>query len=96
MKNYKFTIGTGFYQPFQKTIEIEDYMGAQDALDILIDNLEKEGCESFFGTQKEIDDGELFDDEYTIGGNHCRILKHYGTFIIEEVNKWNFAQAVVK
>ena len=30
---------------------------------------------------------ELFDDEYIIGGNHCRILKHYGILLIEEVKE---------
>ena len=83
MEKYKITIGTDCYQPFQKIVEVEEFEGAQEALDKLIDNLEKEGCEGFFGTQEEIDSKELYDDEYVIGGNHCRILKHYGIFNIE-------------
>lgn len=82
MEKYKITIGTGFYQPFQRIVETE-FKGAQGALDNLIDDLEKEGCENFFGTQEEIDNKELYDDEYVVGGNHCRILKHYGIFDIK-------------
>lgn len=85
MQKFKITIGTGCYQPFQRTIEIEDYEGPQQAIDYLIDNLEEEGCENFFGTQEEIDNKELYEDEYIIGGNHCRILKHYGIFNIEYI-----------
>ena len=83
MEKYKITIGTGCYQPFQRIMEVEEFQGPQGALDKLIDNLENEGCEGFFGTQEEIDNKELYDDEYVIGGNHCRILKHYGIFDIK-------------
>ena len=88
MVKMKITIGTEFAWTYGRILEMDDFEShSQAVIDKFIDTLEAEGCERYFGSQEEIDNGELFDDEYIVGGNHCRILRHYGTLIIEEVEE---------
>ncbi len=72
---------------WQEVIEVEDFENEQDALDKLIDKLEKEGSEGCFLTENEIAEngGEYQEDMYIIGGNHGRILYHNGNF---RIFKW--------
>ncbi len=85
MKKYKISFGNGTAWLETKTIEVEDFKHEQDALDKMIDELEEEGSEGYFITLEETHEegGEYYEDEYIIGGNHGRILLHYGNFNIE-------------
>ena len=85
MKKYNISFGTGTAWLETKTIEVEDYECEQDALDKMIDELEEEGSEGYFITLEETQEngGDYCEDEYIIGGNHGRILLHYGNFNIE-------------
>jgi len=54
----------------------------QDALDWLIDELEKNGAELYVKPINEVED--LNEDMYVIGGNHGLALIHNGLLHIEE------------
>ena len=81
----KITFGNGTAWTVIRFVEIEAFQCEQDALDIMIDQCERNGEEGFFLTQKEIDSGNYPEDEYVIGGNHARYLHHRGLFLMEEV-----------
>jgi hypothetical protein len=87
MKSYKISIGTGLAWLHQEVIEVEDFEHEQDALDKMIDGMEERGEVGFFKSHEEIEAEEINDDEYIIGGNHGLCLMHYGSFVIEELNK---------
>lgn len=82
---FKITFGNGTAWSVIRFIEIEDYQCEQDAVDIMIDQFERDGEEGFLLTQVDIESGDFLEDEYIIGGNHGRYLHHRGLFHIEEV-----------
>lgn len=82
---FKITFGNGTAWTVIRFVEVEKFQCEQDALDIMIDQCERNREESFFLTQEEIDSGNFSDDEYVIGGNHARYLHHHGLFHMEEV-----------
>ena len=55
----------------------------QEAVDILVDKLEENGCT---GVVIPVDEAEkdYNEDEYVIAGNHCLALLHEGNFMISE------------
>jgi len=83
MKKYKITYGSGLAWVNEEIVEVEDFENEQDVVDKLIDNLETEGCEVYFISQEEIDEGAYFEDEYVIGGKHGRYLFHGGMLYIK-------------
>lgn len=84
MKKYKISFGTG--SAWMHTEEVEA-LDESEALDIMIDKLEEEGFEGCFIDWSDTieEGGDVYEDEYIIGGNHDRLLIHYGNFYIEEV-----------
>ena len=84
---FKITFGNGTAWTVIRFIEVDDFQCEQDALDIMIDQCERNGEEGFFLTHAEIDSGDFPADEYVIGGNHGRHLHHRGIFSIEEVSR---------
>lgn len=78
-KLYKFIIGNGTHSP--DTYYAYGY-SEQDALDVVIDNLEKNGASNIYDLS-EIENGDFYEDEYVVGGNHGVALVHYGEFRIE-------------
>ena len=85
MKQFRIRFGTGLAWTEDRTITVEDYQCEQDAVDKMIDFIEFCGDTGYFLTQEEIDQCEIGEDEYIVGGNHGRFLKHYGLFSVEEV-----------
>ena len=85
MKKFEIQIGSGSWYPYIFEIETEDFQCSQDAWDILVDKLEAEGNEGFFTSWEEIEKEGYYADEYSIGGNHGRIVLHYGQFFIREI-----------
>lgn len=85
MKYWEITIGSGFYQPYKFNIITEDFEHEQDALDHLVNKMESEGKEYIFTSDDEINEWGWGEDEYIVGGNHCRYVKHYGVFYIKEL-----------
>ena len=86
---FKFIIGNGTHQP---DVYYAYGYNEQDALDVVIDNLEKQGNTydmSEIETMKS--NGDIYDDEYVIGGNHGVALRHYGEFRIETPNNYKDA-----
>ena len=84
---YKVTFGSGLAWPIVRIVETEEWQSAQDALDILIDQLESEGCEGCFLSRNDLDSGQYYEDEYVVGGNHGRALLHHGILLIEKLTK---------
>lgn len=84
MKKYKISFGTGLAW---NHVEIIEAFNEAEALDIMIDKLEEEGSDGYFIDWSDTieEGGDVYEDEYIIGGNHGRILRHYGNFYIEEV-----------
>jgi len=81
MKRYKIT-----HDVYWDIIVVEDFQCEQDAVDILIDQLEIDGCEGCFLTQEDINSQDSIADEmYVAGGNHGRYLYHGGNFRVEAV-----------
>lgn len=76
---YKFIIGNGTYSP---DIYYAYGYNEQEALDTVIDNLEKKNSSDIY-TIDEIENSDFYEDEYIIGGNHGVALVHYGEFRIE-------------
>lgn len=87
MKKYQITIGTGTIKTHSEIVIVEDYEHEHNAIDNLIDRMEKRGDVGFFATNEEIEDEDYGVDEYVIGGNHCLNLMHYGTFNIELIEE---------
>lgn len=85
MKNYKIKYGSGLAWIYEEVVEVEDFEYEKDALDKLIDNLEKRGYMGCFASQEEIDNGKYNEDEYVIGGNHGKYLLHFGNLNIEGI-----------
>lgn len=87
MKKFKIMFGTGTIKLEVREIEVEDFETEQDAVDKMIDELEKEGAEGYFLKWEETaeEGGDYNEDEYIVGGNHGRILVHYGNFSIEQI-----------
>jgi len=85
MKNYKIVFGSGLVYPHEFLIAAEGFECEQDAIDILINQLESKGYHGLFLTQEDIDSGAYGEDEYITGGNHGLYLHHNGSLIIEEV-----------
>lgn len=82
MKKYRITYGSGLAWAHEETVKIEDFECEQDAVDKLIDGLERHGCTGCFASQEEIDNGDFNEDEYIIGGSHGKYLLHFGNFNI--------------
>lgn len=57
----------------------------QDAVDVLVDKLEADGCVGVVKTISEVEAEGLNEDEYVIAGNHCLALVHNGNFYAEEI-----------
>ena len=87
---YKFIIGNGTYSP---DVYYAYGYSEQDALDIVIDNMEKQGRTYDFSEIEEMEsNGEIYDDEYIVGGNHGVAIIHNGEFRIETPD--NYKEAV--
>lgn len=82
MKRYKITFGSGLILSYVRFVDVEDFECAQDAVDKMIDQLERDKNDGCFLSQKQIDSGEHFEDEYVIGGNNGRYLHHHGIFSV--------------
>jgi hypothetical protein len=89
MKKYRITFRTGTYESATRIVEVEDFECEQDALDKMIDELEAEGSEGYFLKWEDTTEegSDHYEDEYIVGGNHGRILHHYGIFNIKEVSE---------
>ena len=85
MKQYSISFGNGTAWPEIRMVTVEDFECEQDAVDRMIDEIESCGDTGLFVTQDEVDSGECGEDEYIVGGNHGRFLRHYGLLAIEEV-----------
>lgn len=78
---------------FSEIVEVEEETtNYQELIDILIDRLEEEGKEGCFIRWEEaisngFEDGKYYDDEFSEGGNHGRLLYHGGNFRIEKVEE---------
>ena len=72
-----------YYGYHRSLIAVEDFECEQNALDKLIDILEKNNDIGCFIPFDELD--EHHEDEYVIGGNHCLALRHDGNFRIVEL-----------
>lgn len=81
MSSYNIYIGTGFFELYKFRVEGDN---EQEAVDNLIDMLEKDGQEGYFLTNEELE--ETPEDMYVIGGNHGRALMHHGEFRIVEAD----------
>lgn len=81
---YRFVIGNGTYQP---DVYYAYGYNEQDALDVVIDNLEKDGITYDINEIEELQNNEeIYEDEYVIGGNHGVALVHYGEFVVTPVD----------
>lgn len=84
----KYKVIFGVYPSEEHILEIDEPTTDYGALvDILIDQLEAEGRKNCFidpDDTKELG-GEIYEDEYVIGGNHGLLLYHGGNFLIQEV-----------
>ena len=76
---YRFIVGNGTYQT---DVYYAYGYNEGDALDKVIDYLERAGSNSIY-TFDEVENEGLYDDEYVVGGNHGVALRHYGEFRIE-------------
>lgn len=79
---YRFVIGSGTYQSY---VFYAYGYNEQDALDKIIDKLEREQANNIY-TLDEIENSDFYEDEYVIGGNHGVALVHYGVFRIDTPN----------
>lgn len=86
VKRFKITFGSGLAWTYIRFVDVEDFESEQDAVDTMIDQLEKDKEEGCFLTQDQIDSGDYYEDEYITGGNHGLFLHHHGVFNIEEVS----------
>jgi hypothetical protein len=87
---YKFIIGNGTYSP---DVYYAYGYSEQDALDVVIDNMEKQGRTYDFSEIEEMEsNGEIYDDEYIVGGNHGVAIIHNGEFRVETPD--NYKEAV--
>ena len=84
---YKITFGSGLAWLNERIIETEEWHCEQDALDILIDQLEQEGLTGLFLSEAELESGQYKEGEYVVGGNHGRALLHHGTLLIEKLTE---------
>lgn len=75
------SIGTGTAWNYSEATHADD---EQEALDNVVDAMEKRGDTGFFATAGDMK--ERGEDEYIIAGNHCLPLLHYGTLIIEKLD----------
>lgn len=76
---YRFIVGNGTYQ---SDVYYAYGYDASDALDKVIDYLERIGSNNIY-TFDEIENEDIYEDEYIVGGNHGVVLRHYGEFRIE-------------
>lgn len=76
-----FSNGTAFLQ--KEEVEIEDWEGYSDALDKLVDTLEKDGDMGYFVPSEELQDTDPW--TYITAGNHCLSFRHNGHLEIEIV-----------
>ena len=86
-KRFKITFGNGTMYVVIRFVDVEPFECEQDALDKLIDSFERNGDEGYFITQKEIDENEIAEDQYIIGGNHGRYLYHHDLLLIEDIKE---------
>ena len=84
---FKITFENGTAWTVIRFVEVEEFQCAQDALDVMIDQCERNGEAVFFLTQEEINSGNFSENEYVVGGNHARYLHHRGLFHMEEVHR---------
>ncbi len=105
MANYRFIIGSGFFQCYQYVIKTEypttdygaltdtliDYLVAKGSSSILdMDNYEwSEDGETIFSKEGEI---AYYSDEFVQGGNCGNVLIHNGEFRIEEISESDINQ----
>ena len=99
---YEFIIGSGFYECYTFAVKVDYPTTDYGALtDILIDNLEAQNHRNIVSWAVyeldelgeclvDKDDGEtIYCDEWVQGGNHSRVLMHYGTFHIQPIDEAN-------
>ena len=84
---YRITFGSGLAWLNERIVETEEWQCEQDALDILIDQLELEGLTGLVISEAELERGDFQEDEYVVGGNHGRALLHHGTLLIEKLTE---------
>lgn len=82
---YKITFGSGLAWLNVRVVKTEEWHCEQDALDILIDQLEQEGLTGLLLSEAELESGEYGEDDYIVGGNHGRALLHHGALHIEKL-----------
>lgn len=83
MAKYKIIFGT--FPGEEHIVEVEEPTTDYGALiDILIDRLEAEGRKDCFRDPDDIKElgGDVYEDEYVIGGNHGLLLYHGGNLIM--------------
>lgn len=86
MAKYKISFGT--FPGEEHIVEVEEPTTDYGALiDILIDRLEAEGRKDCFRDPDDTKElgGDIYEDEYVIGGNHGLLLYHGGNFFIYQV-----------
>lgn len=90
MVTYIVYFGNGTAWLSQESVTLEESTTDFGAIiDMAIDQVEEKGYEGYFLNPSELfeNGGEIYPDEYVIGGNHGRILYHGGNLIIEEMNE---------
>lgn len=90
MVQYKISWGSGFYQLHSRIIAVrESTTNYQALMDMLVNQLEKEGWEScFIDCEDTIEEGgDYHEDEYVCAGNHGRLLLHHGELRIRELTE---------
>lgn len=90
MVTYIVYFGNGTAWLSQESVTLEESTTDFGAIiDMAIDQVEEKGYEGYFLNPSELveNGGEIYPDEYIIGGNHSRILYHGGNLIIEKVGE---------
>ena len=82
-KTYEISFSVGLAWPEIRRVEVQPWQSEFDALDLLIDRMESDGEEFFFVPDDEL--ATTPDDEYIVGGNSSRALRHYGLMSIKLV-----------
>lgn len=89
MAKYKVQYGSGLAWLREEIVEVDEPTTDYSAiLDKAIDQIEARGEEGLFIDWKDTveDGGDYHEDEYVVGGNHGRLLLHYGQLNIELID----------
>ena len=92
MTRYKVQYGSGTAWLNEEIVEVDEPTTDYGAIvDMAIDQIESRGEEGVFIDWKDTveEGGEHYEDEYVVGGNHGRLLLHYGQLNIELIDSTN-------